>query len=105
MSWIRRRDWHILSVGDAVFTQDARFQLHRDVGGGSKWTLMIKFLEEKDEGTYVCQVGGTNLVFCVILFNLFNCVVSNEPLHQPFAIKLQRGDSSFNSVMLIMQIS
>ena len=60
MSWIRRRDWHILSVGDAVFTQDARFQLHRDGGGGgdgSKWTLMIKFLEEKDEGTYVCQVG------------------------------------------------
>ena len=88
-----------------MFTQDARFQLHRDVGGGSKWTLMIKFLEEKDEGTYVCQVGGTNLVFCVILFNLFNCVVRNEPLHQPFAIKLQRGDSSFNSVMLIMQIS
>ena len=54
MSWIRRRDWHILSVGDSVFTQDARFQLHHD--DGSKWTLMIKFLKEGDEGTYVCQV-------------------------------------------------
>ena len=56
VSWIRRRDWHILSAGDAVFTQDARFQLHRDGGDGSRWTLMIKYLEEKDEGTYVCQV-------------------------------------------------
>ena len=54
MSWIRRRDWHILSVGDSVFTQDARFQLHHD--DGSKWTLMIKNLNEEDEGTYVCQV-------------------------------------------------
>ena len=56
VSWIRRRDWHILSAGDAVFTQDQRFKLHREGSDGSKWTLMIKNLNEEDEGTYVCQV-------------------------------------------------
>jgi len=27
VSWIRRRDWHILTAGTKVFTKDARFQL------------------------------------------------------------------------------
>ena len=51
-----------MSVGDSVFTQDARFQLHHD--DGSKWTLMIKFLKEGDEGTYVCQVRQHLLFIC-----------------------------------------
>ena len=55
MSWIRRRDWSILSSGNSAFTKDARFSLlHRP--GDSDWTLIIKYLQERDEGTYVCQV-------------------------------------------------
>ena len=56
MSWVRQRDWHILSSGAQVFTQDARFQLHhrRD---SKEWTLLIKYLKTEDQGTYVCQVG------------------------------------------------
>ena len=65
MSWIRRRDWHILSAGDAVFTQDQRFKLHREGSDGSKWTLMIKNLNEEDEGTYVCQVGNLGILFLI----------------------------------------
>jgi len=55
-SWIRRRDWSILSSGNSAFTKDARFSLlHRP--GDSDWTLIIKYLQERDEGTYVCQVS------------------------------------------------
>ena len=56
VSWIRRRDWSILSSGNSAFTKDARFSLlHRP--GDSDWTLIIKYLQERDEGTYVCQVS------------------------------------------------
>ena len=55
VSWIRRRDWSILSSGNSAFTKDARFSLlHRP--GDSDWTLIIKYLQKRDEGTYVCQV-------------------------------------------------
>ena len=55
VSWVRRRDWHILTVGDKVFTQDARFGLHHKPKR-REWTLVIKYLQNRDEGTYVCQV-------------------------------------------------
>jgi len=58
VSWIRRRDWSILSSGNSAFTKDARFSLlHRP--GDSDWTLIIKYLQKRDEGTYVCQVSTT----------------------------------------------
>ena len=53
VSWIRRRDWHILTAGTKVFTKDARFQL---MHSGAEWTLVVKYLQQRDEGTYVCQV-------------------------------------------------
>ncbi|XP_059078709.1 lachesin-like isoform X1 [Tigriopus californicus] len=56
VSWIRRRDMHILTVDQAVFTKDARFLMHH-LPESSQWTLMIKYLQKRDEGTYVCQVS------------------------------------------------
>lgn len=55
VSWIRRRDWSILSSGNAAFTKDARFSLLH-LPGATDWTLIIKYLQQRDEGTYVCQV-------------------------------------------------
>lgn len=55
MSWIRRRDWQILSSGNSAFTKDARFQLHHR-HASQEWTLLVKYLQKRDEGTYVCQV-------------------------------------------------
>lgn len=56
VSWIRRRDWHILSSGNiGTFTKDQRFQLLH-VPNSHEWTLMIKYIQNRDEGTYVCQV-------------------------------------------------
>merc|ERR1711997_523464 len=57
VSWIRRRDWHILSSGNlGTFTKDQRFQLLH-VPNSHEWTLMIKYIQNRDEGTYVCQVS------------------------------------------------
>ncbi|XP_021967484.1 opioid-binding protein/cell adhesion molecule homolog [Folsomia candida] len=61
ISWIRRRDWHILSAGKQIYTSDERFQvLHSD--GSDEWTLQVKFVQKRDNGTYECQVStGTGV--------------------------------------------
>ena len=53
--WLRTRDWHILTAGLLTYTADARFRVkhHSEV---SEWTLEIKYLQHKDDGTYHCQV-------------------------------------------------
>uniref|UniRef100_A0A2H1VSP4 SFRICE_023846 n=1 Tax=Spodoptera frugiperda TaxID=7108 RepID=A0A2H1VSP4_SPOFR len=54
VSWIRKRDWHILSSGKFTYTNDERFQvLHGE--GSEDWTLQIKFVQKRDNGTYECQ--------------------------------------------------
>uniref|UniRef100_A0A8D8QDL5 Hemicentin-2 n=1 Tax=Cacopsylla melanoneura TaxID=428564 RepID=A0A8D8QDL5_9HEMI len=56
VSWVRRRDWHILTSGVLTYTNDARFQvIHTD--GSDDWNLQIKFLQKRDNGTYECQVS------------------------------------------------
>lgn len=55
ISWIRRRDWHILSSGAQLYTNDERFAiLHAP--GSNTWTLQIKFVQRRDHGMYECQV-------------------------------------------------
>ncbi|CAL4149298.1 unnamed protein product [Meganyctiphanes norvegica] len=56
ISWIRRRDWHVLTSADILYTFDQRFSVqHSD--GTQDWTLQIKYVTEKDNGTYECQVS------------------------------------------------
>lgn len=52
---MRRRDWHILSSGDSLYTNDARFVATYEPKQ-SVYTLQIKFVQKRDHGTYDCQV-------------------------------------------------
>ncbi|XP_018331931.1 zwei Ig domain protein zig-8, partial [Agrilus planipennis] len=63
ISWVRRRDWHILSSGVYTYTNDERFQiLHSE--GSDDWILQIKFVQRRDNGTYACQISSNNgLIF------------------------------------------
>ncbi|KAJ8971362.1 hypothetical protein NQ317_014540 [Molorchus minor] len=59
VSWVRRRDWHILSSGVFTYTNDERFQiLHAE--GSDDWTLQIKYVQKRDNGTYECQAKEPN---------------------------------------------
>ncbi|KAL2717395.1 zwei Ig domain protein zig-8-like isoform X1, partial [Vespula squamosa] len=54
ISWIRRRDFHVLTSSTFTYTNDERFQvLHAE--GSDDWTLQIKYVQERDNGTYECQ--------------------------------------------------
>lgn len=56
VTWVRRRDWHILTSGISTYTNDERFQvLHPE--GSDDWTLQIKYVQRRDNGTYECQVA------------------------------------------------
>ncbi|KAK4302173.1 hypothetical protein Pmani_025720 [Petrolisthes manimaculis] len=70
ISWIRRRDWHVLTVGQYTYTNDQRFSItHRD--GDDVWTLSIKYLQDRDNGTYECQIStGTGIVSQFVNLNV-----------------------------------
>ncbi|XP_045104153.1 zwei Ig domain protein zig-8-like isoform X1 [Portunus trituberculatus] len=70
ISWIRRRDWHVLTSGVFTYTNDERFSItHRD--GADDWTLSIKYLQERDNGTYECHIStGTGIVSQFVNLNV-----------------------------------
>ncbi|CAG0891469.1 unnamed protein product [Darwinula stevensoni] len=55
VSWIRRRDLHLLTVGAGAYSGDSRFI---PVKGrhSSTWALEISRVEKGDEGVYECQL-------------------------------------------------
>ncbi|RZF36669.1 hypothetical protein LSTR_LSTR012755 [Laodelphax striatellus] len=56
VSWIRKRDLHILTAGVLTYTSDQRFQVIRPDRSGN-WTLLIRFPQKRDSGIYECQVN------------------------------------------------
>ncbi|XP_033331096.1 zwei Ig domain protein zig-8 [Megalopta genalis] len=56
VSWVRRRDSHILSVDRTMFIPDERFQA-LFVDSVDSWTLQVKYVQERDEGEYECQIS------------------------------------------------
>ncbi|XP_049793478.1 protein sidekick-2-like [Schistocerca nitens] len=57
VSWIRRRDAHILTVDRYTFIADERFQAFL-VEATSTWTLQVKYVQARDAGEYECQVSA-----------------------------------------------
>uniref|UniRef100_A0A1B0D1G7 Uncharacterized protein n=2 Tax=Phlebotomus papatasi TaxID=29031 RepID=A0A1B0D1G7_PHLPP len=51
VSWIRRRDLHILAIGIMTYTNDPRFQAEH-TEGSDDWTLKIRTAYPGDSGVY-----------------------------------------------------
>ncbi|KAG5674949.1 hypothetical protein PVAND_004893 [Polypedilum vanderplanki] len=57
ISWIRRKDYHLLTVGSTTYSSDERFSaIHYNETGD--WQLMIKFVQLRDNGLYECAVSS-----------------------------------------------
>ncbi|CAL1292649.1 unnamed protein product, partial [Larinioides sclopetarius] len=56
VSWIRKKDFHLLSVGDEVFTTDQRFQVFH-IEKAHLWILEIHNSKFIDSGIYECQIN------------------------------------------------
>lgn len=55
VSWVRRRDWHILSSGVLTYINDGRFRIFHSEKSDD-WDLRISPVSRIDNGTYECQV-------------------------------------------------
>ncbi|XP_018799538.1 PREDICTED: uncharacterized protein LOC108975488 isoform X2 [Bactrocera latifrons] len=56
VSWMRKRDLHILTTNIYTYTGDQRFSvLHPP--GGDDWDLRIDYAQKRDSGIYECQVN------------------------------------------------
>ncbi|EEB15730.1 limbic system-associated membrane protein precursor, putative [Pediculus humanus corporis] len=56
VSWIRRKDFHLLTVGLATYSSDERF-FTSHVLHPQDWALHIRFAGTKDTGLYECQAS------------------------------------------------
>ncbi|KAK3859116.1 hypothetical protein Pcinc_034735 [Petrolisthes cinctipes] len=56
VSWIRRRDYQLLTSGPLTYSRDQRFGVVRPEDADD-WALQIKFVQIRDEGAYECQVS------------------------------------------------
>ncbi|XP_069180514.1 fibroblast growth factor receptor 1-like isoform X2 [Procambarus clarkii] len=56
VSWVRQRDADILTVDRYTFVRDDRLTVHFTPDTGT-WTLVIKYVQERDAGTYECQIS------------------------------------------------
>lgn len=57
ISWIRRKDYHLLTVGLTTYSSDDRFQAVH-LQHSEDWTLQIKYVQTRDAGLYECQVSS-----------------------------------------------
>ncbi|KAK8736997.1 hypothetical protein OTU49_004757 [Cherax quadricarinatus] len=69
VSWIRRRDLHVLTSGVHTFASDQRFlALHAD--RSENWTLHIRFSQVRDSGEYQCQVNTDPRISMMFYLNV-----------------------------------
>ncbi|KAK7078180.1 hypothetical protein SK128_009566 [Halocaridina rubra] len=56
VTWLRRRDLHILTTGHHTYSADDRFQVVHEEGT-DEWTLVVQYAQLRDSGIYDCQVN------------------------------------------------
>ncbi|XP_035702086.1 lachesin isoform X2 [Folsomia candida] len=68
VSWIRKRDLHVLSSNQISFTSDARFSVIHPQDSDD-FNLQIKFVQKRDAGIYECQIPnlGETIKYQVLL--------------------------------------
>jgi Immunoglobulin I-set domain len=64
VSWMRKRDLHILTSNNFLYTGDQRFSVVHPQDT-DEWNLKIEYAQPKDAGTYECQVGFSFVGVCV----------------------------------------
>ncbi|XP_071518932.1 lachesin-like isoform X2 [Panulirus ornatus] len=62
VSWIRRKDLHVLTTGTFTYTTDGRFRV-RHLPGSPYWTLQVDAPLADDSGLYECQVSTQPKIF------------------------------------------
>ncbi|XP_049871761.1 T-lymphocyte activation antigen CD86-like [Pectinophora gossypiella] len=69
VSWMRKRDLHILTSHIFTYTGDARFSvLHPEPS--DDWDLRIDYVQPRDAGVYECQVNTEPKINMAVMLNV-----------------------------------
>ncbi|XP_050731853.1 zwei Ig domain protein zig-8-like isoform X2 [Eriocheir sinensis] len=69
VTWMRKRDLHILTAGIYTYSADERFVvLHPE--NSNDWTLHIRFVTLRDAGVYECQVNSDPKISRRVILNV-----------------------------------
>lgn len=69
VSWVRKRDGHLLTVDTDTFIGDGRFQVHHPANSDI-WTLHLRAVRGSDAGKYECQVSSEPKLSLVYQLNI-----------------------------------
>ncbi|GFR01933.1 uncharacterized protein TNCT_282471 [Trichonephila clavata] len=94
ISWVRKRDKQILTIGEHAYTTDARFNsIHLDKS--DIWNLEIRDTREDDSGVYECQVNTEPKMSLEIQLNILGTrplyIKSGSPVNLTCHVKEQVG--------------
>ncbi|XP_014665723.1 PREDICTED: uncharacterized protein LOC106807778 isoform X2 [Priapulus caudatus] len=84
VSWIRRHDLQILTIGEMTFTPDKRFRVIHE-SGSTDWTLQLKHAKQEDAGIYECQVSSNPTVSLLVSLTILRSEVA---IHGNFYVQL-----------------
>ncbi|PSN47064.1 hypothetical protein C0J52_19530 [Blattella germanica] len=77
VSWMRKRDLHILTSSIFTYTGDARFGvIHPEAS--DEWNLRVEYVQKRDAGIYECQVNTEPKINMAILLNVEAYASSNN---------------------------
>ncbi|KAK8745912.1 hypothetical protein OTU49_000099, partial [Cherax quadricarinatus] len=83
VTWMRKRDLHILTAGVYTYSADERFRvLHPE--NSDDWTLHIRFTTERDAGVYECQVNSDPKISRKVTLTVKDSQL-DDPLHYGIA--------------------
>lgn len=69
VSWMRKRDLHILTSGIHTYTGDGRFSV-RHPEHSDDYDLRIEYVQKRDGGVYECQVNTEPKINMAIMLNV-----------------------------------
>ncbi|KAL7035831.1 hypothetical protein ACKWTF_008580 [Chironomus riparius] len=88
VSWIRKRDLHIMTIGILTYTNDQRYQaLHTE--GSDEWSLRVTSAQPRDSGVFECQVSTEPKISQAYRLNV---VVSKAKIHGNPELYIKSGN-------------
>ncbi|KAK4312582.1 hypothetical protein Pmani_015994 [Petrolisthes manimaculis] len=94
VTWMRKRDLHILTAGIYTYSADERFRvLHPE--NSNDWTLHIKFATLRDSGLYECQVNSDPKISRPVILNVIEGQLDDPAPYETPAADIRFPDYKF----------
>lgn len=90
MSWTKRKgeQLHLITIGASTYSSDSRYSI--EFKPPNDWQLQIKYVNERDEGQFECQVNTVPSLALVVLLEVIGkyylFFTQNEDIFKGFCV-------------------